>query len=413
MTPTFGRSTDLMQRAKRVIPNGVFGHRRMFAFAGDISLTLPDDYPHFVERAEGCRFWDVDGNTFIDYLCGFGPMIVGYGNEQVESAAAGERTRGGSYSFPPALSVDLAERLVAAQPGAAWVAFALNGTDVISMGLVIARAATGRDIVVVADGGFHGNVPWASQGPGWSPDDHHLTRTVPWGDADAMESMLDQVKTAAVVLCPYEQLVGAENRFAPDDYWDRVRRACTRHDTQLLIDDIRSGFRVDAAGTCAHFGIEPDLVTHSKAMANGYPIATLMGAEHLRDASESVFVSGTYWGYAPAMGAAMATLDLLDEPGAQKHLDTVGRQLTDGLIASAAERGLEVLVSGPPAMPHVRFAGDDDYALACSFAQRMALEGSLIHPTHNWFVSLAHTPADIDRTLEHAVSALRGLNPYS
>jgi glutamate-1-semialdehyde 2,1-aminomutase len=412
MTPTFRRSGAVMHRASEVIPNGVFGHRRMFAFAGDVSLNLPDEYPHFIERAQGCRFWDVDGNSFIDYLCGYGPMIVGYGNEQVEAAAATEQARGGSYTFPAAISVDLAERLVAAQPGAAWAAFALNGTDVISMGLVVARAATGRDIVVVADGGFHGNVSWASQGPGWSPGDHQQTRTVPWGDADALGSVLEAEPVAAVVLCPYEQLVGAENRFAPVGYWDRVREACTRHGTQLIIDDIRSGFRVDAAGTCAHFGIRPDLVTQSKAMANGYPIATLTGTDHLRDAASAVFVSGTYWGYAPAMGAAMATLDLLAEPGAQEHLDMIGRRLTNELAAQAAAHGQELLVSGPPAMPHVRFAGDDDYALACSFAQRMALEGSLVHPVHNWFLSLAHMPADIDRTLEHAESAMQGLGGH-
>ncbi len=409
MTSTFRRSAALMQRATEVIPNGVFGHRRMFAFAGDIALSLPDEYPHFVERAEGCRFWDVDGNSFIDYLCGYGPMIVGYGNEQVEAAAAREQARGGCYTFPEARSVDLAERLVAAQPGAAWAAFALNGTDVITMALVIARAATGRDVVVVAEGGFHGNVTWASQGRGWSPQDHYQTRTVPWGDAGGLSAALEAEPVAAVVLCPYEQLVGAENRFAPDGYWDLVRESCFRHGAQLIIDDIRSGFRVDTAGTCVHFGIRPDLVAQSKAMANGYPIASLTGADHLRDAASAVFVSGTYWGFAPAMGAAMATLDLLAEPGAQEHLERAGRHLTNGVAALAAEHGHELLVSGPPAMPHVRFAGDDDYALACSFAQRMALEGSLVHPTHNWFLSLAHTPADIDRTLEHAASVMREL----
>jgi glutamate-1-semialdehyde 2,1-aminomutase len=224
--------------------------------------------------------------------------------------------------------------------------------------------------------------------------------------------VLEAEPVAAVVLCPYEQLVGAENRFAPIGYWDHVREACTRHGTQLIIDDIRSGFRIDTAGTCVHFGIRPDLVTQSKAMANGYPIATLTGTDHLREAASAVFVSGTYWGYAPAMGAAMATLDLLAEPGAQEHLDMVGGRLTDGLAALAAGHGQELLVSGPPAMPHVRFAGDDDYALACSFAQRMALEGSLVHPVHNWFLSLAHTPADIDRTLEHAESAMQGLGGH-
>jgi glutamate-1-semialdehyde 2,1-aminomutase len=409
VTRTFRRSAELTQRAAQVIPNGVFGHRRMFAFAGGQSLPIPDEYPHFVARAEGCRFWDVDGNSFIDYLCGFGPMIVGYGNEQVEAAAAAERALGSSYTFPAVTSVAVAERLVAAQRDAAWATFALNGTDVISMALVVARAATGRELVVIADGAFHGNVTWASQGLGWSAQDQVQTRTVPFGDAAALAEVVETERVAAVVLCPYEQVVGAENRMAPDGYWDAVRVACSRTGAQLIVDDIRSGYRVGPAGSCAHLNIRPDLLAQSKAMANGYPIAALIGAEHLREAASSVFVTGTYWGYAPSLAACMATLDLLCEPGAHERLEASGRRLTDGLVTLAAEHGHELLVSGPPALPHVRFAADADYAMACAFAQRMAAEGSLVHPTHNWFLSLAHAPDDIDRTLEHAAAALRGL----
>lgn len=407
--PRFARSSALAERAARVIPNGVFGHRRTFAFAGGTLRTLPDDYPHFVDRAAGCRMWDVDGNEYVDYLCGYGPMIVGYGNERVEAAAAAERARGDCYDFPAAVTVELAERLVATQPVTTWAAFALNGTDAITLALVVARAATGRSTVVMADGAFHGGHLWASAGPGWNPADRAQTRTVAWGDADELSAALAAEPVAAVVLCPYEQLVGADNRMPPPGYWSAVRKACTASGAVLIVDDIRSGFRVDPAGTCAHFGIVPDLLALSKAMANGYPVAAVLGAEPLRDAASTVFVSGTFWGHAPALAAALATLDLLAAPHAVDHLAAMGRRLTDGLEALAADEGLELVVSGPPALPHVRFAGDGDYALACEFATRLAAEGSLIHPTHNWFLSLAHTAADIDRTLDHAAGALRGL----
>jgi len=408
-SPDFERSSALSERAARVIPNGVFGHRRTFAFAGDALRTIPDAYPHFVDHATGCRMWDVDGNEFIDYLCGYGPMIVGYGNERVEVAAAAERARGDCYDFPAAVTVDLAERLVASQPVTTWAAFALNGTDAITLALVVARAATGRSTVVMADGAFHGGHLWASAGPGWSDADRAQTRTVTWGDADELSAALATEPVAAVVLCPYEQLVGAENRMPPPGYWSAVREACTDAGTMLIIDDIRSGFRVDPAGTCAHFGIVPDLLALSKAMANGYPIAAVLGAEHVREAASTVFVSGTFWGHAPALAAALATLDLLSEPHAVDHLGAMGSRLTDGLVGIAADEGLELVVSGPPALPHVRFAADDDFSLACDFAERLAAEGSLVHPTHNWFLSLAHTARDIDRTLDHAFAAMQGL----
>lgn len=408
-SPAFERSRALSARAAKVIPNGVFGHRRTMAFAGGSLRTIPDSYPHFVDRAAGCRMWDVDGNEYIDYLCGYGPMIAGYANPRVDAAAAAERARGDCYDFPAEVSVRLAERLVASHEGLAWATFALNGSDAITMALVMARCAADRSTIVMAEGAFHGNHLWAAAGPGWSPADHHDTRTVPWGDAERLAAAVTAEPIAAVVLCPYEQLVGADNNMAPPGYWSAVREACTATGTMLIIDDVRSGFRVDPAGTCAHFGIRPDLLVLSKAMANGYPVAAVLGAEQLRAAASTVFVSGTFWGQASGLAAATATLDLLGEPGAYGHLASMGQRLTTGLVGIGSDHGIDLVVSGPPALPLVRFADDHDYALACEFAERVAAQGSLIHPTHNWFMSLAHTPEDIDRTLEHATVAMAGL----
>lgn len=408
LNPTSSRSAELLARARRVVPNGVFGHRRAFAFAAGVARAIPEDYPHFVAGANGCRFTDVDGSTYIDYLCGYGPMIVGYDNERVEAAAAAERGKALCYNFPTDAYVALAERLVATVRGADWAAFALNGSDALTMALVVARAATGRSAVVIAEGAFHGNLTWASAGPGWDPADRCRTRTVRWGDADELGRTLEEESVAAVVLCPYEQLVGADNRLPPADYWPAVRRHCNAAAAVLVVDDVRSGFRLDAGGSCAWFGIEPDLVCLSKAMANGYPAAALVGRDALRDAAESVFVSGTFWGYPPALAAALETLAILGDPGfdACAHMAEMGRRLTSGLGALAADLGVPLVTSGPEAMPLVRFVGDDDFTLACRFAASLAAHGTFVHPTHNWFLSLAHGPDDVDTTLEHAAAAL-------
>jgi len=399
-------SAELTKRAEHVIPNGVFGHRRTFAFTARSKRAIPDNYPHFVDRAVGCRFWDVDGNEYIDYLAGYGPAIAGYAHPAVDNAAAAEQARGINYNFPNDTTMLLAERLVAAEPNAAWAAFALNGSDAITLAVVTARAATGRHTIAMADGAFHGNHTWASAGPGWSDGDRRQTRSIPWGDAGALRAVLEHDAVAAVVLCPYEQLVGSDNRMPESGWWDEVRRLCSAHGAVLIIDDIRSGFRVDPRGTCAHFGIRPDLVCVSKALANGYPIAAVLGRDDLRDAAGEVFVSGTFWGYTPAVAAGLATLDLLAVAGTYDRLTTIGRQLTDGLAAVASEHGFELVITGPPALPHVRFRDDPDHELACSFATELAAEGSFVHPTHNWFLGLAHGQDDVDRTLEHATRAL-------
>jgi glutamate-1-semialdehyde 2,1-aminomutase len=408
---TFDASRRLLARAQRVIPNGVFGHRRTFAFAGGASIWIPSDYPHFVERAEGCRFWDVDGNEYIDYLCGYGPMIVGYRNPRVEKAVAAEQERGICHDFPGERYLEVAELLTATQKNADWAALALNGTDAVSMALVVARAHTGRSTVVVAENAFHGDHSWSSVGAGRVAADLSETRFVPWGDARRLGEVLSAEPVAAVVLCPYEQLVGAPNRMPAEGFWTEVRRLCDSHGALLIIDDIRSGFRLHPAGSCAFFGIDADLVCVSKAIANGYPLAAAMGTDRIRAAAEEVFVSGTFWGFSPALAAAVETSRILRETNATARMARIGRMLISGLTEVAEKNGFQIRVSGPEAMPLVQLEHDEDYALMCQFVRNLAHQGSFAHPTHNWFLSAAHRAEDVERTLEHAGAAFARMRP--
>lgn len=394
--------SDLRKRATRVIPNGVFGHRRSFVFAEGFTTGIPDDYPHFVRDANGCRFTDTEGHSYIDYICGYGAMIVGFANERVNRAAAQEVQRGICYTFPSPLEVELAERLVSREPTASWAAFSLNGTDAISVAIATARAATGREQIVVADNAFHGNLPSMMKGPGRVAVERNATRTFSWGSIDSLVDALTADPVAAVVLCPYEQLVGRPNQLPADGFWRRVREACDNTGAALILDDIRSGFRLHRLGASAALDIQPDFVCVSKAMANGYPIAATLGAERFRDAAKEIFISGTFWGYRPALAAALATLDELDERDAVKHMETMGRALVDGLQVHARKYGFQLDISGPAALPMVLFEDDPRFELGMNFARQMAGQGSLVHPTHNWFLSLAHAEDDIRQSLEHA-----------
>jgi glutamate-1-semialdehyde 2,1-aminomutase len=402
----YKNATSLLARARQCIPNGVYGHFRSYAMTSTTSFGIPAEYPHFLDRAYGCRFVDTDGNEYIDYMCGYGPAIVGYGNERVDAAVVQEITRGISYSFPTPHYLELAETLVSRLACADWVVFALNGSDAIQLALVTARAHTGRSRVVATNGAYHGNQPWCSKGLGRVEADRSETTFIDCGDLDQLDEALRHEGVAAFVVCPYEQLVGLPNRMPDTDYWSEVRRICDQYGTLLLVDDVRSGFRLHQAGSCAYFNINADLVCYGKAMANGYPLACATGRAALMAAAERIFVSGTFWGFAPSFAAAEVTLAILSEADNMGHLATMGRQLTDGLTAAASANGFRLSISGPPALPIVLFEDDKEYAVARAFAQAMAHRGSFIHPTHNWFIGLAHTAEDIDLTIEHAQGAL-------
>jgi glutamate-1-semialdehyde 2,1-aminomutase len=401
----FRETRKQMDRACKVIPNGIFGHHRSLAFVGSRMEAIPMEYPHFVRRAKGCRFQDSDGNEYIDYMCGFGPMIAGYANPRIEAAAREQESRGVCFTFPSELSITLAEKLCLTQKGADWSIFLLNGSDAVMTALVIARAHTGRSLVACARDSFHGNHSWNRFGPGYIEADRSQTLFFDWPDTEELSELLRRNKVACVVLCPYEQVVGAVNRMPEPGYWTTVREVCDETSTLLLIDDIRSGFRLHPQGSCAYFGIDADLICLSKAMANGYPVAAVLGKESYRVKAEEIFVSGTFWGYAPALAAARETLEILSEGAPHEHLHAVGERLTKGLTKLARECGFKLSVSGHPAMPMVLFAKDPDFRLAIAFAQEMMRRGTYIHPTHNWFLSLEHSTSDIDRSLEHASEA--------
>ena len=411
----FSSSKEWEARARRTVPNGLPGHYRSYVFTPSQQVVIPEDYPHFLASAEGCRFQDVDGNEYIDYLCGYGSMIVGYNNSRINAAITNQLGRGLCNTFLYPVYIELAEKLVNQHQFADWINFSLNGSDAIAMALTLARAHTNRSGVIVAEGAFHGNQSWCSLGLGRIAADLSETHFVSWGEIGQIEVVLQNSDDiAAIVLCPYEQLVGAPNRIARSGYWKALRQLCDRAGSLLVIDDVRSGFRVSPSGACDEFGIQPDLVCISKAIANGHPLAAVMGSELLKATAENIFVSGTFWGYTLSLVAALETQKILHEEEATTHMAKMGRMLTSGLEELARAHGFELTVSGIDAMPMVQFSQDwEDVRLMRLFARELASLGSFIHPTHNWFLSLAHQAGDIEQTLLHAEKAFPVLKQYA
>jgi glutamate-1-semialdehyde 2,1-aminomutase len=408
MNDRYPVSRDLLSRAERVNPAGVWGHNKWPA------AFSPDDDPHVAARASGCRLVDVDGNEFIDYLCGNGAMINGYAQPEVDAAAAARSRLGDCLPQPTEAAVELAELLTETIAGMAWCAWGKNGSDALATALLVARASTGRDGVVCVAGAFHGSYfwcNWCNFGEGRPAADAGAVRQVAWNDADALATLLatEGHDIAAVVMTPFHHPIPGRSELPAPGYWADVQRLCRDAGALLVVDDVRTGLRLDLRGSHAHFGFEPDLVCMSKALGNTYPIAVTLGTEALRTASEAIFSAGTFWNCAAPMAASLVNLRLLHSGDRLALLWAAGERLWDGLQRAGRDHGIEVVMSGVPSIPTMTIAGDDEFVAMHRFAELMAARGSLVNPTHNWFLSTAHTTADVDETLEHADAAFRAM----
>lgn len=400
------RSDDLYGRAKAVIPGGVFGH---------VGAALRASGPKFFSRAAGARFWDVDGNEFIDYMCAYGPMILGYNHAPVEEAAEQQQRRGNAVSLAAPVMVELAELLVEQVAAADWALFGKNGTDSTSLAVMVARAATGRAKIVRVQGGYHGVAPWMRAGqPGHTAADSADILTVPWNDAGALERLIGEHagEIAGFISSPYHHPVLTDNVLPAEGYWSKVEGLCRANGIVLIVDDVRAGFRIDLAGSNVAFGFTPDLICFGKAIANGHPLAALVGSDALKDTAKEVFYTGTQFFGGPPMAAAIATIKELEASDAVRRIDGLGRSLCDGLTEAARAHGHELVASGPPAMPYYRLANvpqETHFAWIDECVKR----GAYFLGFHNHFLSAAHTDADIQRTCDIADAAFKALGETS
>ncbi|TAL39748.1 MAG: aminotransferase class III-fold pyridoxal phosphate-dependent enzyme [Spirochaetes bacterium] len=402
-TYTYKKSVALFDRAVQVIPCGIYGH------LSPTPLVPVEHYPFYMSRAKGAKFWDVDGNEFIDYLCAYGPMILGYNDPKVDAAAKAQLDLGNCVTSPGPAMVELAEAMVDLVDGMKWAFFAKNGGDATSYSLMIARAATGRKKIILVRGGYHGVAPWAqSMGhPGIIEEDKSLYLYVDWNDFEGFEKVVKENKgqIAGFISTPYHHPTFTDSVMPAAGYWQNIEKLCRNEGIVLIVDDVRCGFRLDLAGSHKYFGFNPDLVCFCKAIANGYPISALMGTEAMRNACAKVFYTGSYWYSAVPMAAAIACLKELKRINAPAVLKKVGEKLAKGLSDVVAANGYTLVVSGSPGMPFLRIAEDPSNMLHQEWCGESTRRGAFFCSHHNWFVSTAHTDKDIKRTIEIADEA--------
>lgn len=423
------RSQELFERTQELIPGGVNSPVRAFRSVGGT--------PFFTESADGCRLRTVDGKELIDYVCTYGPAIHGHNAGPVREAVAQALDRGTSFGTPNELEVELAERVVARVPSVEQVRFCNSGTEACMSALRLARGFTGRGQVAKFTGCYHGHVDslLVKAGSGalthGNPDSAGVpeafartTRLLPYNDEEAVEALFAESgdELAAVMVEPYPANCGLILPRA--GFLEKLRELCSRHGALLIFDEVMTGFRLAPGGVQELSGVTPDLTAMGKIIGGGLPVGAFGGRRAIMEKlapGGPVYQAGTLSGNPLAMAAGIASLDLLAEADAYSYLDTQGSRLRDGLLDAARDAGLPLQVPQAGSMFALFFAEEpvesfDDVLAAGTepFAKvfHAALEAGIFLPPSPYetcFLSTAHRPKDVDRTLEVLGGALKRL----
>jgi glutamate-1-semialdehyde 2,1-aminomutase len=394
----------LRERALAVIPNGMYGHQS--------ARLLPENFPQFFARAKGARLWDTDGNEYLDFMCGYGPNLFGYGNAGIDAAAAKQQALGDAMTGPGPAIVELAEKFVSLVAHADWAMFCKNGTDATTMAMMTARAHTKKRKVLVAKGAYHGAAPWCTPVPaGTVPEDRAHMLSYVYNDVESLEAAVIAAGNdlAGIIASPFKHDAFVDQE-APDPvYARRARAICDERGALLIVDDVRAGFRLARDCSWSLVGVEPDLSCWGKAIANGYPISALLGSDKAREAAGSLYVTGSFWFAATAMAAGVATLDLIRDSNYLEHTTSMGEKLREGLGKIARDNGFALRQTGPAAMPLVLFEDDPDFRVGYAWTSEMVKRGVYVHPWHNMFMCTAMTDADIAQAHQAADEAFKAV----
>lgn len=434
MTRELHRTHELFQRAKQHIPFGVNSNFRYW----DDETTL------VVTRGEGPYIWDADGNRYIDYRLGFGPIILGHAYPAVIDRVSKEIRNGTIFAWTTPLEIELAERIVRLT-GVEKVRLTNTGTEATMHALRIARAYTDREGFIKFEGQYHGmhdyvlfstastprGVLGARQSPinvqtssGIPEDIQQYVYNVPYNDFRMLEKTVRESWTelAAIIV---EPIMGNAGAVMPKPGWlELIRELCDKYEIVLIFDEVKTGFRIARGGAQEYFGIRADLVTYAKALGNGFPVAAIGGTEEVMSVVRpgQVALGGTYSGNVVATAAANATLDVLEKEPVLETINANGRRLMDGIDEILTRAGIPHVLSGVPAMFAVllgleqlpedfRDYQDSDMFLYQQLVFQLIERGVMpdIDNREPWFMSYSHDEQVIDETLdafERAVNVL-------
>jgi glutamate-1-semialdehyde aminotransferase/spore coat polysaccharide biosynthesis protein SpsF (cytidylyltransferase family) len=409
------RTRAYLERAAQVIPS------QTQTFSKGPTQFVRGVSPAFLSRGQGSHVWDVDGNEYIDYIASLCPVVLGYDYPAVSAAAIRQIHDGTVLSLPHPLEVELAERLVEIIPCAEMVRFGKNGSDVTAGAVRVARAFTGREKIACC--GYHGWQDWyigtTTRRLGVPVSTQQLTLPFQYNDPAGLERLFAENpnEIAAVIMEP----VGVTE--PKDQFLHKVKQLAHKHGALLIFDEIVTGFRMALGGAQEYFGVTPDLACFGKALANGFPLAAVVGARQFMKLFDDVFFSFTFGGEAVSLAAAIATIQELQEKNVIAHLWQQGKTLQDGYNVLAGACGLSAVTQCVGYAPRTLMTFQD--AERCSaLLQRSLLQQELVKRKVLFLaganIMFTHTDADVEHTLraycvalEYLAEAVNSRNPQA
>jgi glutamate-1-semialdehyde 2,1-aminomutase len=423
------KSKKLYERALKSIPGGA-------SSASRTPLEGYKPYPLFIQRAEGSKLYDVDGNVYIDYLQALGPMLVGNSNPRIINIVSEQIKEGSTYALPFELQLEVAEKLIQDVPSFEKVSFMNSGSEVVQMAIRLARAYTQKNIIAKFEGAYHGWIDSVAHsvhpslgldrkgsvqekmpiGSGIPENAYRDIMVLPWNDVEALEETLDKHKDeiAGLLVDPCMCNSGV---IPPDEgFLQKARDLTAKNGIVLIFDEVITGFRLDLHSAQGKFGITPDLTTLAKAVGGGFPVAAYGGKNEIMDliAEGKVFRAGTVNANRVAMAAAYSTLEFLEEGDGKvyREIYRVGERLMHGMKNIIDREGVRAILQGYGPMFQIHFTPlsrirnypdfcESDQETFMIFRNKLLPRGIFIRPSHfgELYISAAHTDEDIDTTL--------------
>jgi len=418
-------SKTLFERAVKVMPGGVNSPVRAFKAVGG--------NPLFIDRAEGCKIYDADGNGYIDYVSSWGPLILGHNHAVIREAVTNAAQKGMSFGAPTEAEVKLAEKLISFAPNIEMVRMVNSGTEAVMSALRLARAYTGRQKVIKFEGCYHGHTDSmlvkAGSGalttgepdsPGVSSAVASDTLLASYNDLASVEELLKKKEAACIIVEPVAANMGVV--LPKDGFLSGLRQLCDIYGALLIFDEVITGFRLCKGGAQEYYGVRADLAAYGKIIGGGLPVGAYGGRKEIMELispNGPVYQAGTLSGGPVAMAAGLAQLETLERQDVYTHINTMGENLALGLSAIVQNSGLKACVNqigslvclffGIEKAEDYRTVKKADTALYARYFHKMLKEGVYLAPSQfeAMFVSYAHTENDINKTLNAAELAVK------
>lgn len=402
------RSTEELERARSLVPGGVLGIRRPYNF-------VEGEYPVFFDEGRGCRVQDIDGHEYIDFLCAYGPIILGYRNEEVDEAVIRQiRDKGFCFSLTQTHQNVLAEKIQELIPCAEMSLFVKTGSDATSVAVRLARSFTGREGILRC--GYHGWHDWCVEVKGGIPEKlFEDVTSFNYNDLDDLEQKLrthpDEI--AAIIMTPYGHPLAAPLEAPEPGYLEGVRRLADQYGAVLIFDEIRTGFRLTLGGAQALYGVTPDLAVFGKAMANGYAISAVAGRRNIMKQGENeVFISSTFFPNSLGYVASLKTIEILERDRTLENIRIAGQSFMANLNDSFAGNRVGARLSGDGPMFFVTFDKDPGKLYKerrRRFYTELIRRGVFQQPFHHGYISSSHGPEELKEAAMIMTAALKSV----